>query len=124
MSRLRPELLQWVGLLGGALVWTAQLVIGYGVTNARCAAGGQHFGVDLRTWELTLMGVAAALVLLAEAAAIAVFRSTRGHSHDDPPPAGRHRFFASAAVAANVLFLAIVLMSGLGAIAHDACRQS
>jgi len=124
MRTSRLELLQWVGLLGAALVWTAQLVIGYGVADSRCTLAGQRWGLDLRTWEITLMVVAAALVLIAEGAAVAVFRATRDRDHNDPPPAGRHRFFSSAAVVGNVLFLVIVLLSGLGAVAHTACRQA
>ena len=52
---------------------------------------------------ITLMVVAAALVLIAEGAAVAVFRATRDRDHNDPPPAGRHHFFSSAAVVGNVL---------------------
>jgi hypothetical protein len=29
--RFTPEFLQWFGLFGAALTWTAQLVIGFGV---------------------------------------------------------------------------------------------
>lgn len=120
----RLETLQWVGLLGAALVWTAQLVIGYGVADSSCTVAGRRWGLDLQTWEIVLMVVAAALALLAEAAAIAVFRATRGHDHSDPPPAGRHHFFSSAAVIGNLLFLVIIVLSGLGAVAHVACRQA
>jgi hypothetical protein len=118
------ELLQWFCLLGAALVWTAQLVVGYGVTVAACSRAGGGWSIDRRTWEVALTAAAAALVLLAEAAALAVYRETRNLSYSSPPPPGRHHFFASAAVVGNLIFLAIVLLSGIGALALDSCRPA
>jgi hypothetical protein len=120
----RLEVLQWTGLLGAALVWAAQFVLGYGVAQANCRPGGARLGIDLRAWEISLTAVAGVLVLAAEAAALAVLAGTRGVEHTDPPPPGRQRFFAQAAALGNLLFLAIVLLSGLGALAHSACGQS
>lgn len=128
MRRFHPsiglEFLQWFGLLGAALIWTVQFVVGYGVTVANCGAGGTHLGIDLRTWEISLMASAGALVLLSEAAAIATLAATRDSEHDDPPPAGRRRFFALAAVLGNVLFLVIIVLSGIGAISQAPCHQA
>jgi hypothetical protein len=120
---LRLELFQWYGLLGAALAWTAQLVLGFGVTVARCGAGGD-FGLPVDTWEILLIVVAGTLALLGEAAAVAVLLATRALEHDDPPPDGRRHFFASAAVVGNLLFLMIILLSGIGIIAHSPCHQS
>ena len=120
---LRLELFQWYGLLGAALAWTAQLVLGFGLTVARCGAGG-NFGLAVDTWEILLIVVAGSLALLGEAAAVAVFLATRSLEHDDPPPDGRRHFFASAAVVGNLLFLMIILLSGIGIIAHSPCHQS
>ncbi len=115
------ELFQWVGLLGAALVWTAQLIVGFGVVEAGCDAA--LLRVDVRTWEIALTASAATLVLLAEAAALAVFLETRRLDHGDSPPAGRRHFFASAAVVGNVLFLGVVLLSGIGTLSLDPCRS-
>jgi hypothetical protein len=120
---VRLELFQWYGLLGAAIAWTVQLVLGFGVTVARCGAGGD-FGLPVDTWEILLIVVAGTSALLGEAAAIAVFLATRALEHDDPPPDGRRHFFASAAVVGNVLFLMIILLSGLGIVAHSPCHQS
>jgi hypothetical protein len=120
---VRLELFQWYGLLGAAIAWTVQLVLGFGVTVARCGAGGD-FGLPVDTWEILLIVVAGTFALLGEAAAIAVFLATRELEHDDPPPDGRRHFFASAAVVGNVLFLMIILLSGLGIVAHSPCHQS
>jgi hypothetical protein len=118
------EALQWVGLLGAALTWTAQLVVGFGVTVAACGPAGPRFGIEVDTWEIALTAAATAFVLVAEAAALAVLARTRGSVHDDPPPRGRRHFFASAAAIVNVLFLVVVLTSGIAAIVHSSCGGS
>jgi hypothetical protein len=124
MRFVRAEILQWFGLFAAALVWSAQLVIGFGLTVARCSAGGVRWGIDLDTWEILLMVVGVVVALAAEAAALTVFLSTRGLEHDDPPPSGRRHFFASAAALGNVLFLLIILLSGIAVLVHQPCHQS
>jgi hypothetical protein len=128
MRRWRPsfsaEFLQWYGLGGAALAWTAQHVIGYGTTVARCGAGGVRFGIDLHTWELATFATALALVVAAEAAAVLTVARTWGVEHDGPPPEGRRHFFALAAMVGNLLFLVIILLSGLSTISFDPCGQA
>lgn len=124
MTRFRPELLQWYGLFGGALIWACQLVVGFGVTVADCSAAGSRWGIDVTTWEIVLLVVGVALTLAAEAAAVAVFLSTRRLEYDDPPPQGRRHFFAEAALVGNVLFFVAILLSGIAAIVHAPCHQA
>jgi hypothetical protein len=123
MSLRRLEILQWVGLLAGALVWTGQHVVGYGVTEAECSRGGVHWGISNDVWQAALLGAAALFVLAAEAAALGVVFLTRGSSYESPPALGRIRFFAIAAVAANLIFLTIMVLDGVAAIFNIACRQ-
>lgn len=118
------ELLQWFGLLAAPLAWTVQLVLGFGITEARCEAGSMRWGVGVDTWEIALMAAAGLVVLLAEAAAVGLYLATRDVAYDAPPPLGRRRFFVTASSLGNVLFLAIILMSGLAAVYHTPCRQS
>jgi hypothetical protein len=118
------EFLQWFGLLAAPLAWTVQLVVGFGVTEARCSAGSMRWGVGVDTWELSLMVAAGAIALLAEGAAIALYLVTRDVDYSGPPPLGRRRFFVTASSLGNVLFLAIILMSGLAAVHHTPCQQS
>jgi hypothetical protein len=118
----RLELLQWFGLLGGALAWTAQLVLGLGFAQAACSPGPSSAGTTVPQLALTIG--AAAIVVLAGLAALAVVLATSGLHYDGAPPDGRRRFFALGALAANVLFLAIVLNTGLQATQHFPCRQS
>ncbi|HEX6490496.1 MAG TPA: hypothetical protein VF002_03860 [Gaiellaceae bacterium] len=124
LRRPSPEFLQWFGLLGAALTWTVQLVVGFGVTVARCGAANGVLGVDVKVWEIGLMAGALALALLAETAAVTLFLRTREVDESAPPPAGRHHFFAVAATLGNLLFLMIILLSGIGALLHMSCQQA
>jgi hypothetical protein len=119
-----PEFLQWFGLLGAALTWTIQLVVGFGVTVARCGPANAVLGVDVKAWEVALMAAGIALVLLSESAALTVLWRTREIEHSDPAPAGRRHFFAVAAALGNLLFLVIIVLSGTAAIVHEPCRPA
>jgi hypothetical protein len=48
---------------------------------------------------------------------------TRGSSYEDAPPVGRIRFFALAALVANVIFTVALLLYALGTIFNVASRQ-
>ncbi|HET7568729.1 MAG TPA: hypothetical protein VFJ91_12095 [Gaiellaceae bacterium] len=123
------SVLQWIGILAGALTWTGQHVVGYGIGQAECAAGGMHWGIENDVWQLTLTACAGLVIALAWVCSLVVFLRTRGENYGDGPeepriPQGRLHFFAVAALVANVLFLAIVLMDGLAASFGVLCRQS
>ena len=118
------EFMQWFGLLGAPLAWTVQLVVGYGVTEARCEPGGSRWGVSVDTWEITLMIAAGAVVIFAELCAVALYYATRDVPYDGPAPVGRRQFFVAASSFGNVLFLMIILLSGIAAVEHMPCRQS
>jgi hypothetical protein len=118
------EFMQWFGLLGAPLAWTVQLVLGFGVTEARCEPGGSRWGVSVDTWEITLMIAAGAVVIFAELCAIALYYATRDVPYDGPGPLGRRQFFVAASSFGNVLFLMIILLSGIAAVEHVPCRQS
>jgi hypothetical protein len=115
------EFLQWFGLLGAALTWTVQLVVGFGVTLARCGAANAVLGVDVKAWEISLMAVGITLALLAEAAALTLLWQTRDVDYSDAPPEGRRHFFVVAAALGNLLFIVIIVLSGTGAIVHEPC---
>ncbi len=121
-ERRGAEFFQWFGLIGAGLVWITQLVIGSGVTQAACGPAGPGWNIDVDAWQIALMAVGVPLAVLAEVAAVAVFRETRGLDHDDAPPWGRRHFFVVAAILGNVLFLVAILMSGIAAIYETPCR--
>lgn len=120
----RLEVLQWSGLLAGAAAWGFTHVFGYGLTETRCNSGSAGWEVALHGWEGALTGLAAAITVCAGLAAVSVLVLTRGASYEDDPPAGRIRFFAIAALIANVLFLVMLLLYAAGSIANDPCRQA
>jgi hypothetical protein len=120
----RLEILQWAGLLGGAALWGLGHVVGFGVTQARCGPAGAGWGIDFDLWEGLITGLAWVLALAAALASVAVIAGTRDASYESAPPAGRLRFFAIAALAANTIFMVALLLYALGTIFNVACRQA
>ena len=120
----RLEILQWTGLLVGALVWAAAHVIGFGTTEAACNSAAPTFSVDFHLWEGLINGLAAVVALSAALAATAVLLRTRNVSYEDAPPIGRIRFFAIAALLANVLFVMIIVLYLVGSLGNTPCTQA
>lgn len=124
MTRLRSELLQWYGLFGAALVWSAQLVVGFGAATADCTAASRRWGLDVATWVVVLTVIGLALAVLAELAAIQTLIATRRVEYDGEPPEGRRHFFAYAAAIGNALFIAAIVLNALGALSNVTCRPA
>jgi hypothetical protein len=124
MSRTRLELLQWFGLFGGALAWTVQHVVGYGISDAGCSVAGTQWDLDVAALQTALALAAGTVVVLAWAAAFLAYRETRVVDEYAPGPSGRIRFFAQAALLGNVLFLVIVVLDGVSSVYHLPCRPS
>lgn len=130
----RLAVLQWIGLLAGAITWTVAHVAGIGITEAECnAAGATRWGLSNPAWQGTVMGVSLAFVAVAEVCALIVFFRTRGFEFGDGPPEEgikgerkptRIHFFSAASVAANAIFLMIILLDGIANLVDVACRQS
>jgi hypothetical protein len=118
----RLAVLQWVGLLLGGMVWFSQHIVGFGITEATCDSAGFRISHDL--WQALVAAAAAALVLAAQAAAVGVLLGTRETSYEAEAPAGRLRFFAIAAAAANAIFLTIIVLDTVASILDPACRQA
>jgi hypothetical protein len=134
MSLRRLGIVQWIGVVVAPLVWTAQHVVGYGVGQARCSVAGMRWGIGFDTWQLAILAAAGLLVVISEAAAVTVFVATRETNYGDGPPGdgrwggaipySRLHFFATAAMVANVLFLAVIFLDGLGSVFDSLCVQS
>jgi hypothetical protein len=120
----RLAVLQWVGLLLGALMWTAQHLAGLFVTEAACDSFGATRQISNDAWQLSLGAAAIACVLAAQVAAITVLRGTRETSYEAEPPEGRIRFLAMAAAIANALFLVIIVLDTVASTVNPACTQS
>jgi len=134
MSLRRLGIVQWIGVVVAPLAWTAQHVVGYGVGQARCSVAGMRWGIGFDTWQLAILAAAGLLVVISEAAAVTVFVATRETNDGDGPPGdgrwggavpySRLHFFATAAMVANVLFLAVIFLDGLGSVFDSLCVQS
>jgi hypothetical protein len=134
MSLRRLGIVQWIGVVMAPLAWTAQHVVGYGVGQARCSVAGMRWGIGFDTWQLAILAAAGLLVVISEAAAVTVFLATRDTNYGDGPPGdgrwggavpySRLHFFATAAMVANVLFLAVIFLDGLGSVFDSLCVQS
>jgi hypothetical protein len=123
-GRTRLELLQWFGLLGGAVAWAVQHVVGYGIADAGCSVAGRQWGLDVETAQIVLSVCTGTVVLAAEAAALVVFRTTSGVPENAPGPVGRLHFFAEAALLGNVLFFVMVVFDCVSTVYHLPCRPS
>jgi len=134
MKLERLAVLQWVGLLVGALAWTSVHLAGIGISQAECnATGAARWHMSNPAWEGTVLGVAALCVVIAEVCAVTVFWRTRGFEFGDGPPEEgfegerkptRIHFFSAAAVASNAIFFMIIVLEIVGQFGNIACRQS
>jgi hypothetical protein len=125
MSRGRAlAALQWVGFFVAPAAWFAQHVVGQAIAQASCSVANTSWGVSNRAWQIVLLAGACTLILLSEAAAVAIFRGTEESSYQSPPPEGRVRLIAIAAMTTNLIYLVIVLLDGIASILDTGCRQS
>jgi hypothetical protein len=126
--RLRPtpSALMWIGLFAAPVAWAAQHVTGIELQFARCHDNtpGPIRDVPVDALPIAVSAAAAAVAVLGGLAALAAWRSARDADDDDAPPAGRIHFLAVVGITISPLFLAIIVMSGLGSLFLPACVQS
>jgi hypothetical protein len=124
MSIERLSRLQWYGFLAGGLVWFAGFLAGIGESQARCNPASGRWGLPHDAIELGLSIFAALVVASAGAASFVVFRATQEVDEQDGPPEGRVHFFATAALAGNLIFFVIILLTGIATIVDRTCHQA
>ena len=113
--------LQWYALLGAPLAWTAQLVLGYGLTEAACGPAGRIWAISLDGWEATVFALAAVTAAGGLASAAAVHRAVSRGEIDDP--AGRLKFFATIGLVVGAIFAALILYTGTAVLTVEECRR-
>jgi hypothetical protein len=116
--------LLWYAVLGAPLAWWAELLIGYWVTQTSCSVPGQGWEVNVNAWGIVLMSAAFVVASGAGLTALAMFRGTADVDKEDAPPPGRVHFLAIVGMTVTVLFLFIIVMTGLGVVILPDCRQS
>jgi hypothetical protein len=124
MSMRRLSQLQWYGFLAGGLVWFAEFLAGAGASQARCNPGSGRWGLPHDAIQFALMVFGVLVVGSALTASAIVFRQTRGLDDQDPPPDGRVHFFAAAALVGNIIFLVIIVLTGIATIVDRTCHQA
>jgi hypothetical protein len=116
-------LLMWFGLLGAPAAWTLQHVAGFGLTVANCGpAAGADGRIHLDAWTIVVSAAAVLVTVAGLLAALATWRRTRDVGTE--PPGARIHFLSLVALTTTPLFLCITVMTGLGVLFLDGCRQS
>jgi hypothetical protein len=116
--------LLWFGVAGAPGAWVTQFAVDYWLTQAHCSVAGTRWGIALDTWVIVLTVLAAAVAVAAGLVALFLFRATAGAESEAAPPPGRIHFLATVGIAITPLFLAIILMNGVGATVLPNCHQS
>jgi hypothetical protein len=112
---------QVYALVGAPLAWTAQLVLGYGLTEAACGPAGRMWNIAVDTWESVIFGLALAVAAGGLASAAALHRAVMRGAIDDPN--GRVRFMTTIGLAVGAIFLALILYTGTGVLTVEECRR-
>jgi len=122
----RADALMWFGLFGAPFAWAVQHVAGVALTIRECHdnTAGPDLGLDVDAVAAVVTAVTALVAVLGLLSAVAAWRSTRDADDSDPPPAGRIHFLGIVGLTISPLFLAIILMSGIGSTSMAACVQS
>lgn len=122
MSADRPprsvHLLAWFGWTGAPGAWAVLHVFGFGVTQAACNGPGRDVPVDGLA-----IGATVVAALVAVAALISALRAFRATADADALPGERVHFMAVIGLAISPLFLAIILMAGIGTAVLENCHQ-
>jgi hypothetical protein len=122
MTRPRLETLQWFGLLAGPLAFAVEHVVGVFAVMADCNPA--RLGVPVHPVQAVVTAIAAIVIVLGELAAYQAYSQTKDAGWEGDPPPGRIHFLATASLAIGPLFLALVLLEGLGAVFHSGCGQA
>jgi heme/copper-type cytochrome/quinol oxidase subunit 2 len=116
--------IMWFGVLGAPLAWGVEFGVGYWMTQTGCSVPGREWSLDQNVVGVVLMAACFVVAAAAGATAVAMFRGTRENEEDDAPPAGRVHFLAAVGMTVTVLFLFIIVMTGLGIVILPDCHQS
>jgi len=106
--------LTWYGLFGAPVAWTLFHVAEVGIATGVCSPAGVRVEASQEPWSILVTIVCAAIAFGALLAAGLVWLTTRGVHDDAAPPVGRIHFLAVVGIVITPLFIAIILMAGIG----------
>jgi len=140
LRRRAAPLLLWFAVLGGAVAWTAHLLVGWGLEEIACSpvsAGPQVLGVSVTVWIGVLTVVLGAVTVAAGLLAWRFWREEGATDPNariepgggDPEPeelvrSGRAGFMALFGLAANALFLLMIVYGGLSLLLLRPCTRT
>ncbi len=105
----------WVGMLGGPIFWLVQLIVGYGFVTYACDHAARA----------PLYALAAVTALLTIAAGYLAWtnwqRATDRRWSDLDEPVSASSFLGGAGVFMSLLFLYLIVLTGVGAFFLNAC---
>lgn len=119
----RLEFLMWVGIVGAPAVWACQHVFGLGSTLAACGDAGRMWDIPIDTWVAIATSVAGLLAICGLVSSVLAYLAVRGAEIDTGPPNGRIYFMSICGIVISPLFLAIILLSGIGTLLLSNCHQ-
>jgi hypothetical protein len=121
-----PGLLVWIGLFAAPTAWALQHLSGIELQYAQCHdnTAGPGYSIHVDAWTLAVTIAMAAIAVVGGISAVAGWRATKEAEDDDAPPSGRIHFLGVVGMTITPLFLAIILMSGLGEVFLPSCIQS
>jgi hypothetical protein len=126
-SPARLNRLAWFGVLGGPVAWATQFLFGMQFSLARCESPDGRFQFPVHTISPVLGATGVLVGVLAELAAVAVFRATRPDQHSQQAAdltTGRLHFLAAVGMTVNPLTLTICAMVAIGVPLLGLCHQS
>jgi len=133
VTRPPSTVVVWFGVLGGALAWATQFVAGLAFTFAQCNAPPGRWDLPVQTWQAALAIAGVVVGLASSLVCVRLYRRTRNLDHSaaterlgkgSPPPVGRINFLATTGLLVNLLALAIMVMTAVGAPLLRLCQQS
>jgi hypothetical protein len=119
-SPISPVL--WYAVLGAPAAWAVQFGVGYWVSQAKCSAAGEMWGISIDAWIVVLSAVAIPMALGAGLTAFGLFRGSGDDDNDDPPD-GRNRFLAQVGMAVTPIFTFIMVLNLIGVLTYSHCPQ-
>jgi putative flippase GtrA len=123
----------WFGVAGGCAAFALQFVANLAFTFAQCNQPTSRWQLPVHGWQIALSAAAVTVVLAAMGTCGWIFMRTfriddvfgqERRGDGSPPPLGRIHFLSIVGLIVNLLVLAIVVMTGIGAPLLPVCQQS
>jgi hypothetical protein len=125
--RARLNALAWFGVLAGPAAWALQFLFSMQFGLARCESPNGRFPFPVHVLSPVLGGIGAIIGLMAELAAIDVFRATRqpqGSTGRPKVTLERLHFLGAVGMTVNPLTVTICVMTSIGVPLLSICHQS